>query len=95
MDEDRLSERLARANRASSLLQDELVQEAFTRLESEYVRFWRESKPHAVADREKIYVAINVVGKVREHFGRVMADGKQAQLQLQDLVRAQKQRAGQ
>jgi hypothetical protein len=39
----------------------------------------------AAAEREKLYLAYNVVGKVKEHLAAVLADGNLAAKELADL----------
>jgi hypothetical protein len=38
------------------------------------------------AGRESLWQAVNVLGKVRDHLARIVADGKLAQRELSDLV---------
>jgi len=81
---------MSRANRANSLLQDELLQEAFTRLEAEYVKHWRESLVSDQQGRERLFLAINVLGKVKQHLHTVIETGKMAEHELQYLVKTRK-----
>lgn len=87
MSDDRLHSAIARASGASSLLDDELLAEAFTSLEAAYAEAWRASKLDDVAGREKLFLAINIVGKVRDHLAAVVSNGKLAQSELDELVR--------
>lgn len=85
MTEDKLHRDLARAARAKALIEDELVVEAFTRLEADYVAAWKTWAAADTAGRERLWLAVNVLGKVRDHLGRVLADGKLAQRQLDEM----------
>jgi len=38
------------------------------------------------AGRERLWQAVNVVGKVRDHLARIVTDGKLAQREMSDLV---------
>lgn len=87
---------LIRANgkgiRAKQLLENELLVEAFKSLEDAYTLAWRGTSITDVVAREKIFLAVNVVGKVREHLARVVIDGKLAQTELESLARLAEQR---
>lgn len=39
-----------------------------------------------VVGREKLFLAINIVGKVRAHFASIVASGKLAQAELKELA---------
>jgi len=86
MTEDKLRRDIVRGARASALLADELLVEAFSRLEAEYIAAWRITPARDTDARERLWQAVNIVGKVREHIARVAADGKLAQRQLDELV---------
>jgi hypothetical protein len=66
-DESKLNQAAARAVRAQNLLDNELLAEAFKGLEDAYTAAWRASTADQAGQREKLYLAINIVGKVREH----------------------------
>jgi hypothetical protein len=82
MNEDKLNEALSRAARAAALMENELLAEAFTKLDADYVRAWRVTPGRDVAAREKLWQAVNVVALVRDHLGKIVADGKLAQAEL-------------
>jgi hypothetical protein len=82
MNEDKLEAALSRAARAQALLDNELLAEAFDTLDAEYIRAWRGTPARDVLAREKLWQAVNVVGLVRGHLARIMADGKLAQAEL-------------
>lgn len=86
MDEDTLSQATARAARAQSLLGDGLLSESFDTLEAAYTAAWRSTTVDDTAGREKLYLAINIIGKVRDHLTTVVNDGKLAASQLRDLA---------
>lgn len=81
-DESTLERATARAIRAEALLADELLIEAFDTLEKGYVAAWRATTVEEAAGREKLFLAINIVGKVRDHLAAVVANGKLAQAEL-------------
>jgi hypothetical protein len=86
--EDALHTAVGRAARAEALLRDELLTEGFLALEGAYTAAWRATTIGDVAGREKLFLAINIVGKVRDHLGKIIADGKLAQRELQAIADA-------
>ena len=63
-----------------------VARDPFEKLEDDYVAAWK-TWPAADRDgRERLWQAVNVLGKVRDHLARVLADGKLAQRELTDLV---------
>ena len=86
MNEDALSQAAAKAARAQNLLDNELLAEAFKGLEDAYTGAWRASKIEDVSAREKLFLAINVVGKVRDHLTAIVQNGKLAQAELKELA---------
>lgn len=85
-DEDKLAQDTARAARAQALLSNELLDEAFTTLADAYTAAWRSTTVDEVAGREKLYLAINIIGKVKEHLVTIVNDGKLAASQLRELA---------
>jgi hypothetical protein len=82
---DKLREDAAKASRAKMLMDDPLIVEAFSELEASYIRLWRESAARDAIGREKLFIAVNVVGKVREHLQLVIANGSVADEELRRL----------
>jgi hypothetical protein len=87
MDEDKLQAAIERGARAEALLQNELLQEAFAALERDYVEAWKLTPARDTDGRERLWQAINVVGKVRDHMVKVVNDGKLSQRHLSELAR--------
>lgn len=86
MDESKLDIATARARKAESLLNDDMLAECFKTLEETYTYAWRNTTIEDVGAREKLFLAINVVGKVRDHLQAVVNDGKLAAAQLKELA---------
>jgi hypothetical protein len=84
--ENRLDQATANALRAQQLLDNGLLSEAFTGLEENYTAAWRATTIDDVGAREKLFLAINIVGKVRDHLAAIVANGKLAQAELKDLA---------
>lgn len=96
MTDDRLQRDIVRGARARALMDDELLQEAFAKLEADYIGAWRATPARDTDARERLWQAVNVLGKVRDHLGQVAAAGKLAQRQVDDLLKleaAKKQRS--
>jgi hypothetical protein len=91
-DENRLDQAAVKALRAQELLDNELLTEAFRGLEENYTAAWRASTIDDVAAREKLFLAINIVGKVRDHLTAIVANGKLAQAELKGLAQTAERR---
>ncbi len=87
MNEDKLRADTAKATQAQHLLENEILIEAFTGLEDAYINAWRASIITDINAREKLFLAINVVGKVREHLQAIVANGNLAKKELEDLAK--------
>jgi hypothetical protein len=91
-DESKLREMSTKALRAQNLLEDDLVTEAFKGLEDSYTAAWRATAIDDVGGREKLFLAINIVGKVRDHLSAIVANGKLAQAELKELAQTAERR---
>jgi hypothetical protein len=85
-DDDKLSQAAGKALRAKNLLENELLVEAFKTLEDSYTAAWRATTIEDVSSREKLFLAINVVGKVRDHLTTAVVNGKLAAAELKQLA---------
>lgn len=86
-DEIALTKQVSDAKRAELLLQDELLAGAFNQLEHDYFVKWKGSALHERDGREHLWMAAQVIGKVRQHLHQVMAGGKLAERELTNLMR--------
>ena len=86
----RLNADLARRARAEALLQNEILQEAFARLEERYVEEWRVSQFRDTDARERLWQAVNILGKVKDHLAKIVRDGKLAQREIDQLAQRRK-----
>ncbi len=75
-----------RAVQAQALLNDDMLKEVFAALESDYIRAWRATPARDQEAREYYWMAINVLGKVRDHLTYTVSGGKVAQKELDDLA---------
>jgi len=85
-DEEKLREAAGKAVHAQELLEHDLLAEAFAELEASYTAAWRASTIEDVNSREKLFLAINIVGKVRDHLTAIVTNGKLAQAELKELA---------
>ncbi len=74
------------AAQAQRLLDDKMLQDAFKGLEEAYTGAWRATTIDDVSAREKLFLAINIVGKVRDHLTSIVNNGKLAQAELKQLA---------
>ncbi len=91
-DENRLDQAAAKALRAQELLDNDLLTEAFGTLETNYISAWRATTIEDASGREKLFLAINIVGKVRDHLAAAVANGKLAQAELKELAQIAERR---
>jgi hypothetical protein len=87
-DENKLIRDAGRAIRARQLLDDEMLVEAFKTLEDAYTLAWRSTYAGDIAAREKLFLAVNIVGKVRDHLTVAVTNGKLAQAELNEIATA-------
>jgi hypothetical protein len=85
-DQAQLETDISRAEQARAMLENSVLAEAFATLERTYVEAWRTTHVDDGAAREKLFLAVNIVGKVRDQLARVAADGALAQRELQQLA---------
>jgi hypothetical protein len=67
---------------AETLLNDELLKSVFVTLRAEYLRAWETSKYNATDDRERLWQAVQIIGKVESHLKTLIQDGHLARAQL-------------
>jgi hypothetical protein len=76
-----------KAAQADRLMRDETLTDAFKGLEDAYTAAWRNTSIDDAAGREKLFLAINIVGKVRTHLVNLVANGKLAKAELEEIAR--------
>ncbi len=75
-----------RAEQARSIIDHPLFIEAFEELELAYIEAWRSSNQNEQDNRERLYVALNLLGAVRLHLEGVIAGGALARADLDAFV---------
>jgi hypothetical protein len=64
------------------MLEDDLLSGALTKLENDYITAWGQTAVRDTDARERLWQAVQVTRKFRDHLQMVMADGKLAQAEL-------------
>ncbi len=85
-DEIKLTQASEKAAQAQRLLTDAMLADAFKGLEEAYTGAWRATLIDDVSGREKLFLAINIVGKVRDHLQAIVNNGKLADAELKALA---------
>lgn len=85
-DENKLAKAAANGTRAAGLLGNDLLIGAFKGLEDAYTAAWRATLIEDVSSREKLFLAINIVGKVRDHLQAIVNNGQLAAAELKALA---------
>ncbi len=85
IDERDLQRAVNRAQEARTLLESEILAGAFKGLEDSYTDAWRASTIDDVSGREKLFLAINVIGKVRDHLTSIVSNGSIAEAEIKAL----------
>ena len=93
MSDDRIHDAISRGARARALLEDDLLTEAFGTLVETYMEAWRVSRVEHKEDRERLWLAVNLVGKLRDQLINVLNNGKIAQAELDQITGREKARA--
>ncbi len=86
IDELALNQAIARAAHAEALQRDELLTEALDALDRDYVNAWRATHARDTDARERLWQAVQVVAKVRDHLAHVVAGGLLAQRELDEVA---------
>lgn len=85
-DELKLRKDAERAAQAEELLKHPLLVEAFTELEASYINGWKSTPARDTEAREKLWQAVQIVGKVRTHLEHIAANGAMAKHELAKLT---------
>jgi hypothetical protein len=82
MTEDELQSAISRGMKARELLENDLLKEAFANYEADCITKLLTTGPLDGEIREKLYLAINVARKVKQHLTKLVGGGKLAQTEL-------------
>ena len=84
-DEGRARDALARADRAKRLLEDELFIEAFDAVDSALRQGWAATRGDQSEDRERLWLMLKLLERVRGHVSAVVHGGKLAGVRLAEI----------
>jgi hypothetical protein len=86
VDQHALDVKRARATEAHALLENEMLKEAFDRVEGVYMQAWRGSDPFATETRERSWIAVQLLSDLKNSLIAVVRDGEAATAQLKKLA---------
>lgn len=82
-----LEQEKRRGEDAKRLLEEPLLVEAFEHIKQELTQAWTESPARDVEGREKTWLMLKLLGRVRGHLESVMANGTMAKATLLERAR--------
>jgi len=85
MDEIALTKAEARGSKAQQLLDNELLKESFEALKQEYIDYWMATHINDDIGRQRLWQAVQIVGKVRDHLAKVASGGRMATKELSSI----------
>ena len=75
---------IARATQARQIVEDPIFREAADGLKSQLMEQWEQSPARDTEGRERLWLAVSLLGKLEAHLLQVMQTGKMAQFQLKE-----------
>lgn len=90
MNEGRAREQMERGEKAASLLRNDLLNEAFEALETDFIQAWKVSSVEDSQNRERLYMLCQNLSALRGYLEGVITSGKLAKAQLDELQNRQK-----
>lgn len=91
---DNLDLDVSRGNQARALLDNPILTECFETLRAEYLKAWEATGARDTDARERLWQAVQIVGKVRTHLNGVVSGGKLAQREIDDMAGKKPKRFG-
>lgn len=85
MDEGKARQKINRSAKAEELLRNEILQDGFDYLESQFIGAWRNSSVADTESRERLYQLLQNLDALKGYFQSVVEDGKLAKMQLDQL----------
>ena len=68
-------EKLDRSKKVKEILDDEVIRQTWLDLEQKYVDEWIKTSPDDIEKREMLYLSIQVLQHVQDHFQAILNDG--------------------
>lgn len=81
-----------RGDHAKRLLEDGLFQETFAKVESSIVTEWRATSGNDAMNRERLWLMLKLLEKLKGHISQVATTGDLAMTALAEIDRAKAQR---
>jgi hypothetical protein len=85
-DEFALRRDMSAATQVHSLLENEHLAGAFDTLEAAYIEAWKVAAPRDTEGREKLWQAVQIVGKVKSHLQTIVTNGRLAERQIAEIT---------
>jgi|TARA_R110000796_G_C14315975_1_gene407181 hypothetical protein len=85
MNEGKARELVDRGEKAAALIRNEILEEAFTSLETEFIQAWKHSSVEDSQNRERLYMLCQNLSAVKGYIENVVSSGKLAKSQLDEL----------
>ena len=82
-DEFALRRAMERAAIAQTLLENDIVKEAFDGLEASYLNAWKAAQSRDTEGREKLWMAVSIISKVKSHLQMTVASGQLSSKQIE------------
>ena len=82
----KLQKSLSDAAHANRLLNDEFLMGAFESLRATYLDAMLYTMPEETQKRERLWQAVHIVGKVKDHLKTLLDGGKLAQAELDNVA---------
>lgn len=86
MNEVKLASDVSKAARAAALLNDDTVKAALAQMRADYIEAWTLTSARDTDARERLWQAVQVVGKFGDHLNSVVANGKLAQAEIDAMT---------
>ncbi len=87
MSDDKIRSDAVKGARANALLNDETLTEAFASIERDYIEGWKATPARDTDARERLWQAVQIIGKVRTNLASMVANGQLAQAELEQITR--------
>ncbi len=85
MNEGKVRENMERGEKAAALLRNELLQEAFSTLEQDFMQAWKVSPVEDSQNRERLYMLCQNLSALQGYLESIITGGKLAKSQLDEL----------
>lgn len=85
MNEGKVRDNMERGEKAAALLRNELLQEAFSTLEQDFMQAWKVSPVEDSQNRERLYMLCQNLSALQGYLESIVTGGKLAKSQLDEL----------